>query len=432
MKKGKIEKNIDKQKKKKKKHIGRRILFLILIILIAIGGFLGYKTIKNGGGAKGFVAAMLGEDTSKLEELDPVNVLLIGKSQEMTDTIIVCSYDPKTQNAAMLSIPRDTFIGKNKNKATGSDKINSVYKGKHSEKLMNEVSELIGIDLNYYVIVDTDGLIDLVDSIGGVWFDVPIDMKYDDKAQDLHINLKAGEQLIDGEHAEQLLRFRHNNNGTTYPEEYGDNDYGRMRTQREFIKAAISQTLKVSNVLKAGELLEIVTNNVKTNMEFNFMKKYIPYAIEFNINNLQSEALPGESEKCNGVWLFIHDEDETEETVNRLFNYNKAEEGQEVEASSVKEETTTSDSAEIKVEILNGSNVKSNLTELTEKLKKQGYNVIKTGTTTSTQKTSIINNTGKSIDISNKIKNAVGEGSISFSKTSSSKADFTIIIGKDY
>ena len=425
MKKEKVNKKIDKQKKKKKRHIGRKISLVILIILFVIGGFIAYKTIKNGGGAKGFVATMLGEDTKKLEELDAINVLVLGKSQEMTDTIIVCSYDPKIQKASMLSIPRDTFIGKNKSKATGSDKINSVYQGKYTEKVMDEISEIIGIELKYYVIVDTKGLIQLVDAIGGVTFDVPIDMKYDDKVQNLHINLKKGEQLIDGEHAEQLLRFRHNNNGTSYPEEYGDNDYGRMKTQRDFIKAAISQTLQASNVLKAGELLEIVNKNVETNMEFNFMKKYIPYAIEFNTDNLQTETLPGESEKCNGVWLFIHDEEETIEVVDRLFNYNEEE--------TTEEETDNTGVSEITVEILNGSSVKSNLIELTEKLKEKGYNVIKTGTTTSTQKTSIVNNTKKSTEIANKLKTAIGVGTISSAKSStSSKADFTIIIGKDY
>ena len=434
MKKEKIDNNIDKQKKtkKKKKHIVRKILLVIFIILLICAGFVTYRTVKNGGGTKGFIAAMLGEDTTKVEELDPINVLVVGKSQEMTDTIIVCSYNPKTQSASMLSIPRDTFIGKNKNKATGSDKINSVYQGKHADKLMQEVSEITGIELNNYVIVDTKGLIRLVDAIGGVYFNVPIDMKYDDKVQNLHINLKKGEQLLDGKKAEQLLRFRHNNNGTSYPEEYGDNDYGRMRTQRDFIKAAISQTLKASNILKAGELLDILKENVETNMDFNLMKKYIPYAVEFNTDNLQTETLPGESEKCNGVWLFIHDKDETEEVVNRLFNYNTEDEVQSNNETTTEEEKTSTDVSEIKIEILNGSNVKSNLTEVTEKLKKQGYNVIKTGTTTATQKTSIINNTKKSTEIANKLKKAVGEGIISSTKTSTSKADFTIIIGKDY
>ena len=74
-----------------------------------------------------------------------------------------------------------------------------------------------------------------INEIGGVEFDVPIDMEYDDVTQDLYIHLDKGYQKLDGEQAEQLVRFRKNNNGTSYPYEYGDNDIGRMRTQREFL-----------------------------------------------------------------------------------------------------------------------------------------------------------------------------------------------------
>lgn len=311
--------NLKKKKKKKKKGIFKRILLILLIILICLAIFVGYKVIKNGGDLKAFLATLLGEDVTKLEELDEMNFLLLGKSGGLTDTIMVCSYDPKTQTAAMLSIPRDTFIGKNKNRATASDKINSLYTDDNPDKIIEAVNEITGLDLHYYVVVDTNALIELVDEIGGVTFNVPIDMSYDDASQNLHIHLKAGEQLINGEQAEQLLRFRHNNNGTSYPTEYGDNDYGRMRTQREFIMAALNQTLKPENVLKIGNLLDIAKKNVKTNIDFNMAKKYIPYAVEFNTDNIKTGMLPGESQLCNGAWVYVYDEEETEQLVNDLF-----------------------------------------------------------------------------------------------------------------
>lgn len=359
-------------KETKKRFKKRWIVLIVLLILLVAGGIYAArfmnKVEENGGGVQGIIATALGQDSTTLANLDPIYCLVVGKSEGMTDTILVCAYSPKTQEASMLSIPRDTFYGKNKDTATAFYKINALY-SKGPKYLLKEVESILGIDIPYYAIIDTHGVIELVDALGGVMFDVPIDMYYNDPTQDLHINLKAGEQLIDGKKAEQLLRFRHNNNGTTYPEEYGDNDYGRMRTQRDFIKAAISQTLKASNILKAGELLDILKENVETNMDFNLMKKYIPYAIEFNTDNLQTETLSGESEKCNGVWLFIHDKDETEEVVNRLFNYNTEVEVQSNNETTIEEENTSTEISEIKVEILNGSNVKSNLTEVTEKLK---------------------------------------------------------------
>ncbi len=153
--------------------------------------------------------------------------------QTLTDTIMVLGYNPETQEAFTISIPRDTFVGQNISLAKAQDRINSIYKKKSPEKILNKVSELTGLDIKYYVTVNNEALIKLVDIIGGVEFDVPIDMNYDDKTQNLHIHLNKGVQKIDGKKAEQLLRFRHNNNGTSYSYEYGDNDFGRMKTRKK-------------------------------------------------------------------------------------------------------------------------------------------------------------------------------------------------------
>lgn len=309
----------NKNQKPKKKRIVLKIFLFILLVVACIGGAFAYRVQKNGGGLKGVVTTVIGNDNVKVEDLDKLQFLLLGDNQGLTDSIMACSYDPKTQDASILSIPRDTFIGKNKNKATAYDKINSRYQSDNPETMLDLVNELTGLELEYYIVVETDALIELVDTIGGVKFDVPIDMNYDDPADNLHIDLEAGEQLIDGDKAEQLLRFRHNNNGTSYPVEYGDNDYGRMRTQREFIQAALSQTLQVSNITKIGNLIKIVQENVITNMEYDTIKDYIPYVIDFNTESLQTAALPGVSEKCNGVWIFLHNKVQSEEIINQLF-----------------------------------------------------------------------------------------------------------------
>ena len=157
----------------------------------------------------------------------------------------------------MISIPRDTFVGKNKNKAKGTDKINSLY-ARNPDKLIKEVSEITGINLDYYAVVNNNALIQIVDIIGEIEFEVPINMDYDDPTQDLHIHFKKGMQKIDGEKAELLLRFRHNNDGSSYPVEYGDNDYGRMKTQRAFISETMKQTLVIENITKARQIVNTV------------------------------------------------------------------------------------------------------------------------------------------------------------------------------
>lgn len=316
-----------KNRKKNKKSPNFKVFMTIFILAIIItsGVFTGVKIFENGGGLKGVVATVLGENTSELSNLKTINVLLLGISEDLnsklTDTIMVCSYNPKTQRASILSIPRDTYIGKNKNSVKANDKLNTVYSKSGIDTCMEKVEQITGIELDYYAVVNTKALIKIVDIIGGVNFDVPIKMDYDDPTQNLHIHLNKGMQKINGEKAEQLLRFRHNNNGSTYSQEYGDNDYGRMKTQREFIKETMKQTLQLKNITKAKKIISAVFENVNTNVEEGLIKQYLPYAIEFNTDSILMEQLPGESTKYNDVWVYEYNKKETTSLVKEIQNH---------------------------------------------------------------------------------------------------------------
>lgn len=316
-----------KNRKKNKKSPNFKVFMTIFILAIIItsGVFTGVKIFENGGGLKGVVATVLGENTSELSNLKTINVLLLGISEDLnsklTDTIMVCSYNPKTQRASILSIPRDTYVGKNKNSVKANDKLNTVYSKSGIDTCMEKVEQITGIELDYYAVVNTKALIKIVDIIGGVNFDVPIKMNYDDPTQNLHIHLNKGMQKINGEKAEQLLRFRHNNNGSTYSQEYGDNDYGRMKTQREFIKETMKQTLQLKNITKAKKIISAVFENVNTNVEEGLIKQYLPYAIEFNTDSILMEQLPGESTKYNDVWVYEYNKKETTSLVKEIQNH---------------------------------------------------------------------------------------------------------------
>ena len=368
----------------------------------------------------GLVATAMGQTKEEIENLEPFSALLLGSSQNMTDTIMIFKYNPQTQKAYLISVPRDTYTGYNKANATASDKINCLYQGKYPEKTLAAINRVTGLDLKYYVIVDTEALKALVDAIGGVYFDVPIDMKYTDKKQNLYINLKKGYQLLDGNKAEQVVRFRHNQDGTSYPIEYGDNDTGRMKTQRNFLKAVMKQTLKPSNILNIGKFIDIAQTYVKTNIPVDVVKKYIAPAVNFNTNNLETSTIPGVNEKCNGVWVFIANKVKTEKYFNKMDN-------EVAIVSGVSKE----DLANVKIEILNGSGKSSTLTNAKEILKNAGLTVSKTSKTNETQKTSIINKNNISEDIINSIKNLLEVGSVSNSE-SKSDVDITIILGKDF
>ena len=354
------------------------------------------------------LATMVGHDENTKKNLGEFRTLILGISTDqenvdLTDTIMVASYNPNTQKATLLSIPRDTYTGKNPAKATAYEKINSLYNRKHRpDETLAAVNEITGLNIQYYVVVKTEALIKLVDVIGGVDFYVPKDMNYDDVTQDLHIHLKEGQQKLDGDKAEQVLRYRHDNwdpvtkTYPTYSAEYGDNDIGRMRTQREFIMQVVKQTARPENIFKIGQILDVAEEYVITNIDFNVAKDYIPYAVEFDTSNLLTDALPGtvpDLNKTNGVSIFVHDKAQTKQLVKELF-FDRDMEDNDNNAEETDTGTTTStdiSKKDITIEVLNGSGNSSNLQEVVNQLKGAGYEVTRTGSTNTTAKTTIIN-----------------------------------------
>lgn len=444
--------NRNRRKTKAKKSTGKKILIGILIVLLLGIAWFTYRTYKNGWGLSGMLATVVGHDENTKKNLSEIKVLILGVStdldSELTDTIMVASYNPNTQKANLLSIPRDSYTGKNTAKATASLKINALYNiEKTPEKTLKAVNEITGLDIKYYVIVKTEALIQLVDAIGGVEFNVPIDMKYDDPTQDLHIDLKAGTQKLDGEKAEQVLRFRHSNpdkNGvmTTYPSEYGNDDFGRMRTQRDFISALLKQTLKPGNIFKLGEILEIAHKNVETNLELSYIKDYIPYAVEFNTDNLQTATLPGttpDMKDTNNVSIFVINKKLSTELIQSMFYVDSTEETENntitnslnTTSNSISSTTTVKDD-ELKIELINGSGNTSKLEEAKTKLEEAGFTVKKTGKTSTISKTVITNKKNATDEQLKNIKQVLNAGSISTNKQASSQVDVTIVIGEDF
>ena len=469
----------EKKEKKKKSKILKKILILLVVILILLIAGITYKTQKNGGGLQGLLSTLVGHDEETLKNLEQIQILLMGVSTDnggkLTDTIIVATYDPKNQKASLLSIPRDTFVGKNPQTGTGSDKINALYQ-KSPEKTLAKVNEITGLDIKYYMVIDNQALIKLVDVIGGVNFYVPIDMVYDDPTQDLHINLKEGQQKLNGDKAEQLLRYRHGNLDKktgkylgTYPEEYGGNDYGRMRTQREFMIETAKQTLQAKNILKVKEIVDIAYEYVETNLSVSVIKDYIPYAINIDINNIQSAVLPGGSfgpstTPSYPLWFFVADKKETAKLIEELYGSSEDTDSKEetTNNTTTKNNTTNSNTVDtnknnttnsnsntstsgtsenqvsksearkIKIEILNGSDSTETLTKVKKALTAKGYKVTKTTTTTSTSKTTLINKSDVDTKITDNVIDILGVGTVSSSSVSSSNVDLTIIIGKDY
>ena len=197
---------------------------------------------------------------------DYYTVLVLGRDTGgggNTDTMLLASYDVTNQKATVMSIPRDTMVNVN----WDVKKINSVYNmygqgDKGIAALYKEVSQLVGFEPDYQVIVEWEAVGKLVDAIGGVYFDVPYEMSYHDPYQDLVIEQSKGYRLLDGEDAMQVIRWRKNDGGN------GIGDSGRMQIQQNFLKAVIKQMMQPKNMMNIGKISKVFQENVETDLSF--------------------------------------------------------------------------------------------------------------------------------------------------------------------
>lgn len=301
-----------KKRKKNKKNIYQKFtsLFITLFIIGAIlwGGLyavnrvIGEDDIDNKGAGN--------QISSKKKE--EINALVCGTNQDLTDTMIYVNYDVKNGKVAMMSIPRDTYIT---NEYCNGHKLNSLYRGKNVQPFINQIEELIGVDIDYYLIFDSKMLHEIVDAVGGVEVDVPIRMKYDDPTQNLHIDLKPGVQVLNGKQAEQFVRYRKGNDGSGY----AMGDLQRTEVQQQFIKKFIFTVLSTKNLTKIPDLINIALDNTDTNITAREALKYSTDVIKVDTSNITSCTAPGEAKYVNGVSYFVLDEAKTKTLVeNKL------------------------------------------------------------------------------------------------------------------
>lgn len=201
-----------------------------------------------------------------------------------TDVIIVGRFDTKNHTINMVSIPRDTMI----NKGTAL-KVNTAYAGDIEnggngiDGLKREMKRMLGFEIDSYAIVDVEAVAKLIDAIGGVYFDVPIDMHYSDTAQGLEIHINKGYQKLSGADAVNVLRFRKG---------YPNGDLGRIETQHKFIKALAEQMLDIGNIPNLGAAIEIYQEHVQTNLTAGNILFYAKHFLDMDMDNIQFVDMP--------------------------------------------------------------------------------------------------------------------------------------------
>ena len=415
-----------------------RILLVIVIILviavIALAGtyfFINWqKDVQDKeSGDKNIIERLV---VPEKKEEPVVTCLFLGVNGNLTDFIVVGRYNPDTREIAVLSIPRDTNVGNN----SVDGKINSAYSSRGMDKLKKQVTEITGIEIDYHVLFKTKILRQVVDKIGGVTVDVPINMNYDDPYQNLYIHLKKGTQKLTGSQAEQFCRFRKNNDGSGYP----GGDVERTKAQQKFIKAFISELLKVDNVSKIPDLINIVLEGTKTNVTLNVAKEYIDDVIALKTDRITTNTLPGSARMGKSplgymTSYYYYDAEKTKTMVDEMFHSSSIVSGETTVSVTSSNVVGKDESGEltVRVELLNAGTTSNVINNLVDKLRKENFYVVKIGNydTSKKEASRIIDYGATSEDILHDLMLVTGVTKTETSSEETSVA-YTIIVGPYY
>lgn len=242
----------------------------------------------------------------KLKE--EISFLIVGTNEKLTDSIIYGKYNTDTNKLYMMSIPRDTYTD---NEDCIGHKINSIYRGKNLESFLTEIEELLEVKIDYYAIYDSVFIKEVVNAVGGVEIYVPQRMYYKGGEPEFTIDLQEGLQVLDGDEAEQFLRFRSG---------YATADLGRVEAQRNFIKAFIKTVLNKENIMKIPSVMKIAIENTETNATLRELMKYVNEIKEIDMDEIESVTMPNEPKYINGLSYVIADREEIRRIINEKWN----------------------------------------------------------------------------------------------------------------
>jgi cell envelope-related function transcriptional attenuator common domain len=397
--------------------------FIILIVILLSASSLIYFYLKSfSNKAKNNAGSLI--QPKAVESGEPVNILLLGvdigtvgskNSPKRSDTMMVFHYDPKTSDVSVVSIPRDTKV----TLRGSTEKINAANAFGGPSLAIQTVENLLGIKINYYVSIDYAGFRKIIDAIGGIDIVIPNNMDYDAESQNLHIHFKKGQQVhLDGEKAEEFVRWRKNNDGSGY----ADGDLGRIKTQQEFIVKILEKLKSPSNILRIPSIAAILPDYIETNMDPLTMLGFSKDIPKINSDSIQKYTLQGDDKTINGLSYVVYNAEKNKDVVALLGG----------ESSSGGTDGNRVSNKNIKVQILNGSGVSGAATKLKTELEGKGYTVAGTGTISGAKFSSsyIIDKTIKS-GHAKQVGSDLDINSIKKDQDTLSKVDVLIIIGLD-
>ncbi len=238
--------------------------------------------------------------------------LICGTDEDKTrtDTIMVASLDIKNDTLGLISIPRDTYSPSAKRSVK---KINGAYNKQDMNIVLDEVAVLIGFRPDYWVLVDYDGFVELIDEIGGVDYELPYDIiAKTGMHQPYNVNLPKGMHHLNGEDALKVARFRKN---------YAQQDLTRASVQQGLLKAVAKKMLTPASLAKIPQLKDVVTKNVQSDLTWWYMVNFATELAQVNLDTaVTAGVLPTKSKDIKGGAYQILDEEAALQMLNDTVN----------------------------------------------------------------------------------------------------------------
>ncbi|SFA99466.1 transcriptional attenuator, LytR family [Lentibacillus halodurans] len=256
---------------------------------------------------------------------DNVSVLFIGvdnsefrdEEESRSDALILASFNKQDSSVKLLSIPRDSYVYVPE--VDRYTKINHAHFFGGPRATIETVENFLHVPVDYYAKMNFEGFIEVVDSLGGITYDVPYEIWESDSNDDKNsIHLTPGEQQLNGEEALALARTR----------KY-DNDVERGKRQQEILKTIANKAISASSVFKVGETIDAIGNNMTTNLSFENMKNFLSYGLDENIT-IETMNLSGDGGYMeDGLWYFHVNEESKHDIRAELRNHLDLEENVE-------------------------------------------------------------------------------------------------------
>jgi LCP family protein required for cell wall assembly len=317
---------IKRRKKRRRKHILLSILFTILFLVVGslgYGAYLTYKLASTTNDAHDPLAR--GEKSDlRVQPIDPdkdnISILFIGiderqnkkDSSSRSDALVLSTFNKEKNSVKLTSIPRDSrvdIIDPTGENDYGLDKITHAHafgdaQGDHGvDYAVATVENLFGVPVDYYVKLNFDAFIRIVNKLDGITVDVPVKLvTQDSQGNDGAIVLEPGKQTLNGEEALAFVRNRKSSGS--------GGDLGRGQRQMDVIKAVIEKSTSISSITKYDDMIEVLKGSLSTNLTLGNVAALKGYA--GSINDIETLQLKGYDDRISEIYYYIPDEESLE------------------------------------------------------------------------------------------------------------------------